>query len=312
MINVGLIGYGYWGTKLARNFKNSEHFNLLSISDKNKNKLKEAKKEFRKIQLYQNPKHVLKDKEINLVIISTPTYTHYKLAKSALDNSKNVLVEKPMSLSLRDVKKLEKIAKLKKRKIFVDYPFLFAGSIRYLKNIIAKKKYGQVLEIESYREQAPIRYDTNVLWDLGTHDISVLNYLLNQQPSKIQVIKKNNFNLRYYDSILINMKYNKNLNVIIKNSWISPTKIRLIKIKFEKATIYCNENESLYKIRIYKKNKGNDWRKYKLEVPDIDLNEPLYIMTKYIYFSIKNNSNNLFKNKFNEKVTSLLERIEKS
>ena len=93
---------------------------------------------------------------------------------------------------------------------------------------------------------------------------------------------------------LLSKYLNKNLNVLIKNSWISPTKIRLIKVRFEKATLYCDENESLYKIKIYKKGDKKDWTDYSLDVPEIDLTEPLAKMTTYIYNSIKRNKNNLF------------------
>ena len=114
------------------------------------------------------------------------------------------------------------------------------------------------------------------------------------------------------DRVYINLKYNNDLNILIKNSWISPTKIRLIKIKFQKAILYCDENESLYKIKIYKRRDKKDWTDYTLEVPEIDLTEPLAKMTTYIYNSIKKNKNQLFDKDFNEKVTFLLERINRN
>ena len=196
--------------------------------------------------------------------------------------------------------------------LFVDYPFLFSGSINFLKEIIKKNKYGKILEIESFREQAPIRNDANVIWDLGTHDISILTYLLNKQPYAIKTIKKFSTGRSLCDCAYINLKYKNNINVLIKNSWISATKIRLIKIKFEKAIIYCDENESLYKIKIYKNKFKYNWEKYNLEIPDIDLSEPLSKLTKYIFYSIKNNKNLLFENNFNEKITLLLEKIDKN
>ena len=189
---------------------------------------------------------------------------------------------------------------------------MFAGSIDYIKNIILKNKFGPIQEIESFREQAPVRKDTNVLWDLGTHDISILYYWLKKLPKKIKSIKINNLKLPKYDSIYINLKYNKKINVVIKNSWISPTKIRLIKIKFKNAIVYCDENESLYKVKIYKKNNKKNLNKYMLEIPNLDHSEPLSKLTKYIHKSLTNNSNKLFENNFNLRVTSLLERIEKS
>ncbi len=310
MLKVALIGYGYWGTKLARNFQNLEFFNLVTIADKEPKNLLLAKKNYPLIKVFKNYKKAIKNNTIDLVIISSPTITHYKISKFALENSKHVLVEKPLSLSLKEVKKLNKIANNKKKLIFVDYPFLFSGTINFIKKIINKGTYGRILEIESFREQAPIRKDVNVIWDLCTHDISILTYLLKANPRSIHTIKKKNIKGPFCDTAYVNLKYPNNLNVLIKNSWISPTKIRLIKIKFEKAILYCDENESLYKIKIYK-NKSNKLINYNLKVPDIDLTEPLSKLASYIQKSIKNNSNKLFQSKFNERITYLLEKINK-
>ena len=310
MLKVALIGYGYWGTKLARNFQNIESFDLVAIADKEHKNLLLAKKNYPLIKVFKNYKKAIKNNTIDLVIISSPTITHYKISKFALENSKHVLVEKPLSLSLKEVKKLNKIANNKKKLIFVDYPFLFSGTINFIKKIINKGTYGRILEIESFREQAPIRKDVNVIWDLCTHDISILTYLLKVNPHSIHTIKKKNIKGHFCDTAYVNLKYPNNLNVLIKNSWISPTKIRLIKIKFEKAILYCDENESLYKIKIYK-NKSNKLINYNLKVPEIDLTEPLSKLASYIHKSIKNNSNKLFQNKFNERITHLLEKINK-
>ena len=311
MYKVCLVGYGYWGSKLARNFKNSDYFDLFSIADSKKVNLTLAKKRFPLISTYKDYKKSIKDNLINLVIVSTPTGTHYKIAKFALENSKHVLIEKPMCLSTKEVMSLNRIAKKNKKMIFVDYPFLFAGTVNYIKNIIDKKKYGNILEIESFREQAPIRNDANVIWDLGIHDISILTYLLKKQPYKTRTIIKKNFNNKLCDTAYINLKYKKSINVLIKNSWVSPTKIRIFKIKFEKAILYCDENESIYKIKIYKNKTRKNWKEYKLEVPDLDLGEPLSKLTKYIFYSIKTNTNKLFRNQLNEKITKLVEKINK-
>ena len=312
MLKVSLIGYGYWGKKLARNFQNSEFSDIASICDIKKNNILSAKKNYPLIKYFSNYKKAINDKFINLVVISSPTSTHYKIAKFALENNKNILVEKPLSLSLSDVKKLNKIAKARKKMIFVDYPFLFSGTISYLKKVIERKKFGRILEIESFREQAPIREDSNVIWDLCTHDISILTYLLKMLPHKIHTIKRKNFKNFPIDCAYVNLKYKKNLNVLIKDSWVSAVKIRLIKIKFEKAILFCDENESLYKIRIYRNKAKNYNDKYDLEIPEIDLTEPLSKMVEYIFNSIKSKKNELFENKFNERITFLLEKINKN
>ena len=311
MYNACLIGYGYWGEKLARNFNNSEFFNLVSIVDIKKQNLNLAKKKYPSIDLNKNYIDAIKNSLLDLVIIATPTSTHFKIAQFALENDKHILVEKPLSLSLLEVKKLNKIAKRKKRHIFVDYPFLFSGTINFIKKIIDKKEYGNILEIESYREQAPVRRDANVIWDLCTHDISILNFLIKKLPYKIKTIKKKNLKKFPVDQAYVNLKYKNNLNVFIKNSWLSPKKIRLIIIKFERAVLYCDENESIYKIKIYKNKSKKDLNNFDLKIPKIDLTEPLFKLAKYIFYSIKNNNNHLFKNNFNEKITALLEKINK-
>jgi predicted dehydrogenase len=309
MYNACLIGHGYWGEKLARNFSNSEFFNLVSIVDTKKQNLNSAKKKYPSIDLNENYIDAIKNSLLDLVIIATPTSTHFKIAQFALKNNKHILVEKPLSLSLQEVKKLNKIAKRKKRHIFVDYPFLFSGTINFIKKIIDKKEYGNILEIESYREQAPVRRDANVIWDLCTHDISILNFLIEKPPYKIKTIKKKNLKKFPVDQAYVNLKYKNNLNVFIKNSWLSPIKIRLIVIKFERAVLYCDENESIYKIKIYKNKSKKDLNNFDLKIPKIDLTEPLFKLAKYIFYSIKNNNNHLFKNNFNEKITILLEKI---
>ena len=303
---VALIGYGYWGPKLARNINNSNIFQIDYIIDNSKKNLDKANKDFPLSKSLKNY-NILKKDDIDLVVISSPTKTHYKIAKHFLDFS-HVLVEKPLSLNSKDIIDLERKAKINNKLLFVDYPFLFSGSINFIKTIIKKKKYGKLLEIESFREQAPIRLDADVVWDLGVHDISILKHWLNQNPIKIKSIKYNTVKTLKKDTAYINLEYKNNLKVFIKNSWISPTKIRLIKLKFEKAIIYCDENEPIYKLKIYTK-KNNSSLVYKLDIPELDLSEPLYNLIEYVGNSIFKNKNLIFSKNFNLDITKVLEKI---
>ena len=303
---VALIGYGYWGPKLARNINSSNMFKIDYIIDSSKKNLEKAKKDFPLSKLLKNYIN-LKKNDIDLVVISSPTKTHYKIAKHFLGFS-HVLVEKPLSLNSKDIIDLEKIAKKNNKLLFVDYPFLFSGSINLIKKIIKNKKYGKLLEIESFREQAPIRQDADVVWDLGVHDISILKHWLNQNPIKIKSIKYNTVKTSKKDTAYINLEYKNNLKVFIKNSWISPTKIRLIKLKFERAIIYCDENEPIYKLKIYTKNNSSS-PVYKLDVPEIDLSEPLFNLIEYVGSSISKNKNSIFSKNFNLDITKVLEKI---
>ena len=115
MLNISIIGYGYWGSKLARNFQNSSYFNILSIVDKKRISLINAKRNFPKIKFYSDHKKATKDILVDMIIISTPTSSHFKIAEYALKNSKHVLVEKPLSLSVSEVRKLNILARKKNK-----------------------------------------------------------------------------------------------------------------------------------------------------------------------------------------------------
>ena len=303
---VALIGYGYWGPKLARNINNSNNLQIDYIVDNNKKNLDKAKKDFPLSRRLTNYKSFNKE-EIDIVVISSPTRTHFNIANFFLENC-HVLIEKPLSLNSKDVIKLEKLAKKNNKLLFVDYPFIFSGSINYIKKIIQNNKYGKLLEIESFREQAPIRNDANVVWDLGVHDISILKHLLNSNPIKINSLKYKSVKTKKEDTAYINLEYKNNIKVFIKNSWISPVKIRLIKLKFEKGIIYCDENEPLYKLKVYTQT-NNSNLSYKLEIPEIDLSEPLFNLIQYVEKSIFNKKNLLFKKNFNLDITKVLEKI---
>lgn len=303
---IALIGYGYWGPKLARNFLNSNNFKIECIVDSSTSNLNKAKSIFPNSKFYSNYKKI-NTKIIDLVVICSPTKLHYSMASYFL-RFNHVLIEKPLSLNSNNVTKLEKLAKINKKLLFVDYPFIFSGSINFIKDIIKKNKYGNLLEIESFREQAPVRHDADVVWDLCVHDISIFKYLLKVDPSSIKGIKYHTVRSKMKDTAYINLIYKKNLRVFIKNSWISPIKIRLIKFKFQNAIIICDENEPIYKIKIYKKN-IKSIIKYKLEVPEIDISEPLFNLVNYVYKSIRTKKNTIFSKNFNLSITKVLEKI---
>ena len=306
MYKVALIGYGYWGPKLARNIQNSNHFEIKSIIDTSEKNLNNAKKDFPLSKLLKNYS-LLDLSKIDLVVISTPTKTHFKMANYFL-NYTNVLIEKPLALNLKEVSSLEKKSKKLRNQLFVDYPFIFSGSINYIKEIIKKNKYGKLLEIESFREQAPIRKDANVVWDLGVHDVSILRYLLNSNPIKIRSLKYNTVKTKQKDTAYMNLDYKNNLKVFIKNSWISPLKIRVIKFKFQKGIIICDENEAIYKLKLFTK-KDQSLPNFKLDLPVVDLSEPLFNLMQYVAGSLKTKTNPIFKNNFNIDITKVLEKI---
>ena len=310
MIKVCIVGYGYWGPNLCRNFSNANGYNLSTICDLNKKNLTKAKKNYPGVKTYKNFKEAIKLNKYDLIVLATPTSTHYTLAKFILQKSINLLVEKPLCLSVKHHTDLNRIAKKNKVKIFIDFPFIFSGSIKYIKNIIDNKKFGKLKSIESYREQAPVRVDTSVLWDLSIHDISIIKYLLGENKLNVLNTYKKNTKKFNYHQIQINITNSAGLNIFIKNNWKSPTKIRLMKFIFEQATIYCDENETLYKIKIYKSIK-NKFNQHTLEVPKIDLTEPLSNLANYILKILTKKRNATISDNFNLSVTKLMVLLDK-
>ena len=307
-LNVLIIGFGYWGPILARNFQTSLRFNISSICDSNSVNLNKAKSIYPNISYYRSYKNAIKNLHIDIVVVATPTTTHFKIVKLSLIHKKHVLCEKPLSLKLNEVKKLIFLSKKNNKFLFVDYPFIYSDSVRYIKKKFNDKSLGKPLIYESIREKAPYRKDTNVIWDLGIHDFAILQYLLNTVPTtyKINTLKtKKSFKSDFAN---INLKYKKNFSAFIKLNWSSPIKLRVIKIYFKKGLLVYDENEGIYKVRIYKKNK----RGYNLEMPVISRNETLKLFVDYIGNTIIKGDLNKFNFDFSLNLTKTILKITKN
>ena len=306
--NALIVGFGYWGPILARNFQSSIQFNIYSICDSNLTNLKKAKNIYPNSVYYNSYDKALNNKKIDIVIISAPTNTHYKIAKAALLKKKHVVCEKPLSLKINEVKYLIKLSKKNKRFLFVDYPFIYSESVSYIKKIITKKKLGKILIYESIREKAPYRKDTNVIWDLGIHDFAILQYLIKKIPSKFEVNTYKTKNKYKSDFANISLKYNNNFSAFIKLNWASPLKIRLIKIYFEKGMLIYDENEGIYKVSIYKRSKHG----FNLQFPLVNFNETLKLFVDNIAKTLVKPNFRNFDYNFSLDLTKTISKITKN
>jgi len=303
--NVLIIGFGYWGPILARNFQSNLKFNVASVCDSNSFNLSKAKNIYPDILYFKSYKKALMNPDIDLVVVATPTDSHFTIVKSALNKKKHVMCEKPLSLKLQKVNQLIKLSKKNKRFLFVDYPFIYSESVDYIKRVFKNKKLGKPLIYESIREKAPYRKDTNVIWDLGIHDLSILQYLLNDTPINIKVNtlkSKKNFKSDFAN---INLLYKNKFNAFIKLNWLSPLKTRIIKIYFQRGLLIYDENEGIYKVNIYKKSK----RGYNLQIPLISRNETLKLFVKYIEKTILNSNIKKFNFNFSINLTKTILKI---
>lgn len=255
-INIGLIGYGYWGKKIYTNLNNVLPVSILAVCD---NRYKTTKKDHflsETTQITYDYTKVLSNSKINAVVVATPTPTHYKIARDALRAGKHVLLEKPMTLSFEQAKKLVKLARNKSLVFQIDHTYLFSDEIRYIQRLIRKKTLGKIFYFESIRT-GPGKYqsDSNVLWDLGIHDASIL-FSLFGNPVYIKAAAQNIVSDEVYDIANIIFKYKNNITAQIFVSWLSPEKVRRLTIFGTKGAVVFND-VAVNKITLFRGNITN-------------------------------------------------------
>jgi len=234
MINIAIIGAGYWGKNLIRVF--NEIGVLKSVCDLNEKNLNEIKQSYPKLKLIKNFQEILKEKDIKGVVIATPVATHYKLAKESLIHGKDVLVEKPLALNLNEGEELVKLAKERKLILMVDHLFLYHPAVIKLKSLIEKDKLGEIYYIYSTRLNfGIIRTEENALWSLASHDISMVLEIFVKLPGEVRAIGAAYINKNIPDIVSSHLKFNKDRAAEIFVSWLNPFKERKLSVVGSKA-----------------------------------------------------------------------------
>ncbi|MGZ3748668.1 MAG: Gfo/Idh/MocA family protein, partial [Pseudobdellovibrionaceae bacterium] len=186
MIRAGIIGYGYWGPNLVRNFSAGEGSQVDMVCDMNQQALKRARKAYPNIKITSDCNELIKDPNIDVVAIATPVFTHYELGKKALEEGKNIFVEKPFTYTSAEGEELVELAEKKKLKIMVDHTFLYTGAVRKIKQLIDDRVLGDIFYYDSVRVNLGLfQHDINVVWDLAPHDLSIMEYVIGQKPQAV-------------------------------------------------------------------------------------------------------------------------------
>lgn len=285
-VNIGLIGYGYWGEKILRNVTEHPRSCTITVCDNNEDRANSAGSLYQLISVTVNSSNIFNNSDIDAVIISTPTSTHFNLARQALLNNKHVLVEKPVCTSVKEVEELMAIAAEKKLVLMVDHIFLYNSVVRQLKKYITDEFIGKVNYIDATRINLGIyQEDTNVLWDLACHDISIINYLIAEKPTHVRAIGRRNPVHGVEDVAYLFLYYASGMLVQINSSWASPVKIRKMIIGGEKRMIIYDDIEATNKLTIYdykyvdtadlKKSKLIDYRLGDITIPKYEVQEAL-------------------------------------
>lgn len=251
-LNIGVIGYGYWGPNIVRNFFANSDCTVKSVADGRQERLNLLSKNFPSIQTVRDGEALINSSEIDAIVIATPVYTHFGLAKRALQQGKHVLIEKPMTSSVAEADELIELATQKGLVLMADHTFLYTGAVQKMKEIIQTEVIGTPLYFDSARINLGLfQPDINVLWDLAPHDISILTYLITEEPESINATGISHTRNQVENIAYLTVNYNSDFIAHFNCSWSSPVKVRQTLIGGDKKMILYNDLEPSEKVRVY-------------------------------------------------------------
>ncbi len=288
MIRIGVIGYGYWGPNLVRNFSEIEDFKVTMVADVNADSLAKAQKRYPALQITTQVDELLQSPQVDVVAVATPVFTHYELGLKALRSGKHLFMEKPFtSNSEQGLRLLEEAQKLK-LKIFVDHTFIHTGAVRKIQEVVASGKLGKIYYYDSVRINLGLfQHDVNVLWDLAVHDLAIMDYVLNQKPVAVAATGISHVPGGPENIAYLTCFFNGNTIAHIHVNWLSPVKIRTTLIGGDRQMIVYDDMEPTEKVKVYDKGitlNNSPEERYKLLVgyrtgdvwtPQLDTTEAL-------------------------------------
>jgi len=330
MISMGVIGYGYWGPNIVRNFQSLDLDCVKMVSDLNPKVLDKVKRLYPSIQTTTDSKEILRSKEIDAVAVITPVATHYPLVREALENGKHVFVEKPFTDKSDHAEELIELADRKNLKIMVDYTFLFTGAVKKTKELIDNGTLGKIYYYDSMRVNLGLfQTDVNVIWDLAPHDLSIMQHFIEEKPQAVVATGEHHVNGKE-DVAYITVYLENNVIAHFNVNWLSPVKVRMTLIGGEKKMLVWNDLVADEKIRVYDKgvhknvNNGNtngqngihemlvSYRMGDVWAPRIEQTEALKVETQYFVDCIEKGETPFNDGKAGLEVVRILEAASKS
>ncbi len=253
MIRVGVIGYGYWGPNIVRNLHGPDNIRVEMVCDKSPAALARVRKSYPGITTTTDACEVLRSPSVDAVAVITPVWTHYELAKAALENGKHVFVEKPFTSSAAQAEELIELAERKKLTIMVDHTFLFTGAVRKIRELVERGDLGDLYYYDSLRVNLGLfQHDVSVIWDLAPHDLSIMDHLIKKEPEAIVATGEKHLN-GVEDVAFMTVYFPQNMIAHINVNWLSPVKIRTTLIGGQKKMLVWNDLVADEKVRVYDK-----------------------------------------------------------
>jgi len=252
VINVGVIGYGYWGPNLVRNLFEVEETQVLAVSDMRQDRLDIVKSRYPSVQVSTDYRDLLNNPKIDAIAIATPVHTHFELGMQALQSGKHVLVEKPMASSSEEATRLIDEAEKRKLTLMVDHTFVYTGAVRKIKEIADSGKLGDILYYDSTRVNLGLfQRDVDVIWDLAVHDLAIMDYILPSSPVAVAATGINHVFRGTENLAYITMFFEENLIAHVNVNWLSPVKVRRTLVGGNKQMILYDDMEPSEKVKVY-------------------------------------------------------------
>jgi len=318
MIRLGLIGYGYWGPRVARNFGSIPGCELKIICDRSLDQLGRAQQAHQGVYTTTDPCEVIRSPKIDAVAVVTPVWTHFDLAKSAIAHGKHVFVEKPFTSTVQQAEQLIELADRKGVKIMVDHTFLFTGAVRKLRQLVDDGALGKLYYYDSTRVNLGLfQHDVNVIWDLAPHDLSIMDYLIRDRPAAVIATGEKHLN-GHEDVAYITIYFEQGMIAHLNVNWLSPVKIRQTLLGGEKRMVVWNDLEADEKVKVYDRgvsiSNGESvhdllvsYRSGDMWSPKVDQAEALSTEAKHFVECIRNNETPLNDGEAGLRVVRLLE-----
>ena len=299
-LGVAVVGMGYWGPNLVRNFAGVEGGSLRACCDLDERRHKKLAAQYPNVRFTTKFEDVLADAEIHAVAIATPVNTHYELAKRALEAGKHVLVEKPLTMRADHAEELCALAKAKGLVLMVDHVFVYSPAVRKMKEIVNSGKLGKLFFIDSVRINLGLfQHDVNVVWDLAPHDLSIVEFLLGRSPRSLSAFGSTHARSEIEDVAYLNLDFGDGLIANFHVNWLSPVKVRHMMLGGSDQSLIWNDLDVTERIKVY--NRGitlpDEWdRKQQLMIsyrsgdvwaPNISSEEPLVRMASHFLECIR-------------------------
>src|SRR5688572_1705539 len=252
-VRVGVIGYGYWGPNIVRNLRGLERAEVVAVCDRSPAALKRAERAYYGLRLTTDFRDVLGSSDVDAVAVVTPVWTHYELAKAALENGKHVFVEKPFTSSTGQAEELIELADRMSLKIMVDHTFLFSGAVKKIREIVDSGTLGPLYYFDSTRVNLGLfQHDVSVIWDLAPHDLSIMDHLIAEKAEALVATGGRHLN-GHADMAFITIYFARNIVAHVNVNWLSPVKVRTTLIGGRDKMLVWNDLEPDEKVRVYDK-----------------------------------------------------------